>query len=145
MPLWMCNMNSSWLPCDHILNLGRFIRDLISSDLSMLLLKAIELYTKWHSKVDNTVRNSLVNSHLRLFSRCVQLYLGARTWWLLNGLFKSNPKFVPTITIMMHISASTALIRVKQKPLYPQLNAECDKHYYNSLFKRLGNPPELHF
>ena len=43
---------------------------------------------------------------------------------------------------MMHISASTAPIRVKQKPLYPQLNAECDKHYYNSLFKRLGNPPE---
>ena len=43
---------------------------------------------------------------------------------------------------MMHISASTAPIRVKQKPLYSQLNAECDKHYYNSLFKYLENPPE---
>ena len=42
----------------------------------------------------------------------------------------------------MHISASTAPIRVKQKPLYSQLNAECDKHYYNSLFKYLENPPE---
>ena len=43
---------------------------------------------------------------------------------------------------MMHISASTAPIRVKQKPLYSQLNAECDTHYYNSLFKHLKNPPE---
>ena len=42
----------------------------------------------------------------------------------------------------MHISASTAPIRVKQKPLYSQLNAECDKHYYNNLFKYLENPPE---
>ena len=43
---------------------------------------------------------------------------------------------------MMHISASTAPIRVKQKPLYSQLNAEYDKHYYNNLFKYLKNPPE---
>ena len=55
---------------------------------------------------------------------------------------KVTQNFVSTITIMMHISASTAPIRVKQKPLYPQLNAECDKHYYNSLFKGLGNPLE---
>ena len=43
---------------------------------------------------------------------------------------------------MMHISASTAPIRVKQKPLHSQLNAECDKHCYNNLFKYLENPPE---
>ena len=43
---------------------------------------------------------------------------------------------------MMPISASTAPIRVKQKPLYSQLNAEYDKHYYNNLFKYLKNPPE---
>ena len=43
---------------------------------------------------------------------------------------------------MMHISASTAPIRVKQKPLYSQLNAEYDKHYNNNLFKYLENPPE---
>ena len=43
---------------------------------------------------------------------------------------------------MMHILASTALIRVEQKPLYSQLNAECDKRYNNSLFKYLENPPE---
>ena len=42
----------------------------------------------------------------------------------------------------MHISASTAPIRMKQKPLYSQLNAERYKHYYNSLFKRLENSPE---
>ena len=42
----------------------------------------------------------------------------------------------------MHISASTAPIRVKQKPLHSQLNAECDKHCYNNLFKYLENPPE---
>ena len=43
---------------------------------------------------------------------------------------------------MMHISASTAPIRVKQKPLYSKLNAESDKYYYNSLCKSLENPPE---
>ena len=43
---------------------------------------------------------------------------------------------------MMHISASTAPIRIEQKPLYSQLNAECDKRYNNSLFKYLENPPE---
>ena len=39
---------------------------------------------------------------------------------------------------MMHILASTAPICVKQKSLYLQLNAECDKHYYNSLFDGVG-------
>ena len=43
---------------------------------------------------------------------------------------------------MMHISASTAPIRAKQKPLYSKLNAESDKYYYNSLCKSLENPPE---
>ena len=42
----------------------------------------------------------------------------------------------------MHISASTALIRVKQKLLYSKLNAECDKYYYNNLCKSLENSPE---
>ena len=43
---------------------------------------------------------------------------------------------------MMHISASTAPIRVKQKPLDSKLNAESDKHYNNSLCKSLENSPE---
>ena len=43
---------------------------------------------------------------------------------------------------MMHISASTAPIRVKQNPLYSTYNAESDKYYYNSLCKSLENPPE---
>ena len=58
-------------------------------------------------------------------------------------LFKSNPKFFTDyFAIMMHISASTAPIRMKQKPLYSKLNAESDKYYYNSLCKSLENPPE---
>ena len=57
--------------------------------------------------------------------------------------FKSNPKFCTDhFAIAMHISASTAPIRVKQKPLYSQLNAECDKHYYNNFFEYLENLPE---
>ena len=43
---------------------------------------------------------------------------------------------------MMHISASTAPIRMKQKPLYSKLNDEFDKYYYNSLCKSLKNTPE---
>ena len=42
--------------------------------------------------------------------------------------------------IMMHISASTAPICVKQKLLYSKMNAESDKNYYNSL--SLENPLE---
>ena len=43
---------------------------------------------------------------------------------------------------MMHISASAAPIRVKQKPLYSKLSAESDKYYYESLCKSLENSPE---
>ena len=46
---------------------------------------------------------------------------------------------------MMHISASTALIRMKQKSLYSKLNAESDKYYYNSLCKSLESSPESLF
>ena len=56
---------------------------------------------------------------------------------------KVTKNVVPTnFTMMLHISASTAPIRVKQKPLYSKLNAESDKYYYNSLSKSLENPPE---
>ena len=59
------------------------------------------------------------------------------------SLFKSNPKFCTDhFAIMIHISASTAPIRVKQKPLYSKLNAESDTYYYNSLCRSLENPPE---
>ena len=43
---------------------------------------------------------------------------------------------------MMHISVSTAPIRVKQKPLYSKFNTESGKYYYNSLCKSLENSPE---
>ena len=42
---------------NHILS--GLIQDLISSDFCMLLLKAIDLFTQWHShEIDHTVHNS---------------------------------------------------------------------------------------
>ena len=77
---------------------------------------------------------------------CTILYFPCMRIWLPNvpfRLFKSEPKFCADhLAIMKHISASTALIRMKQKPLYSKLNAESDKYYYNSLCKSFGNPPE---